>query len=273
MNEKPILFNREMILALHSGRKTQTRRIVKVRNETPPEWATFGSEGHSLTSTGDARPTGSFYWSEEQTPGEPLKALRRWPILPAKHPMAGDWYWTPSPYGKIGDRLWVREAWRVGKPHDQTRPRDILPRVLDRNQGVTVCYEAGGWRSVGPEGRDEPIYPNDKPMPDWAGKLRPSMFMPRAFSRTTLEVTSVCVERLQDISEEDAEAEGVARLSQASDYWRNYQTHTFGPNCDDYTCLSARESYRTLWDSINEERGFGWDTNPWVWVVDFQSAA
>lgn len=99
-----------MVRAILDGRKTQTRRVVKVRNELPPAWATFASEGHSLMQDGKARPVGSFYWSEEQQTEKPITTLRRWPVLPEKHPMAGDWYWTPSPYGKIGDRLWVRET-------------------------------------------------------------------------------------------------------------------------------------------------------------------
>ncbi|CAB3644455.1 hypothetical protein [Trinickia soli] len=160
------------------------------------------------------------------------------------------------PYGQPGDRLWVREAWRVGKPNDTYPPRDILPRLLDRGQGVTVLYEAGGWRSVGPKGRDETVYPDDEPMPDWAGKRRPSMFMPRAFSRITIEVMSVSVERLQEIDWGDAIAEGIRDPRRAA--WR----------VDPVEGCVAK--YRELWDSLNAARGLGWDTNPWVWVVEFK---
>lgn len=152
-----------------------------------------------------------------------------------------------SPYGYACDRLWVREAWRVGKPNDATAPRDILPPLLERGQGVTVLYEAGGWRSVGPEGRDEPVYPDDAPMPEWAGRYRPAMFMPRALSRITLEVTCVRIERLQGISEEDAQAEG----------------------CDQRE-INPVGWYAELWDSLNAARGFGWGVNPWVWVIEFR---
>lgn len=154
----------------------------------------------------------------------------------------------PCPYGQTGDRLWVREAWRVGKPHDTTRPRDILPPLIERGQGVTVLYETGGWRSVGPEGREEPIYPDNAAIPDWAGKLRPSIFMPRAFSRITIEVTGVRVERLQDISEKDAQSEGVEK--------------------SDDPIFPYAFAYGRLWEELHGKGS--WYVNPWVWVVEFK---
>lgn len=118
-------------------------------------------------------------------------------------------------------------------------------------------YGAGGSRAHNAAGEyeNDPCYPLTLPV--WAGKGRPSIHMPRVASRTNLEVTGVRVERLQDISEADAEAEGI-------DFLRHV------PDADE--TLSARDLYRILWDTINEARGFGWNTNPWVWVVEFPSA-
>lgn len=143
-----------------------------------------------------------------------------------------------SPYGGRGGRLWVREAWRAMAEHNGSRPLDIP------------------WRS--------PIVYEASRHPDTSfGKLRPGMFMPRWASRITLEVTGVRVERLQDISEADAIAEGIEPDVQPDDLvplWRNYSTGN--------TTISPVYSYQTLWESINGPGS--WDANPWVWVVEFR---
>ena len=139
---------------------------------------------------------------------------------------------VPCPYGMPGDRLWVREAWRALRRFDSMPPLDIEWRSM-------VAYEAdtptGDYRQA-PHGR--------------MGKLRPPIHMPRWASRITLEVTGVRVERLQDISSEDSLAEGI------------YPTSTgLYPG-------SPRAAYRNLWEEINGPGS--WDTNPWVWVVEFR---
>lgn len=136
------------------------------------------------------------------------------------------------PYGQPGDRLWVREAWRALRRFDSMPPLDIEWRSM-------VAYEAdtptGDYRQA-PHGR--------------MGKLRPPIHMPRWASRITLEVTGVRVERLQDISSEDSLAEGI------------YPTSTgLYPG-------SPRAAYRNFWEAINGPGS--WDTNPWVWVVEFR---
>ena len=126
------------------------------------------------------------------------------------------------PYGIPGDRLWVRETW-------------------NGNRDIGIAYKA-----------TDPLM-NGCP---W----RPSIHMPRWASRITLEVTNVQVERVQDISEEDAKAEGVC-------------IHNFS-ECQRENNLAFwelyRHGFRSLWDSINGKRGYGWDSNPWVWVVKFK---
>lgn len=126
-------------------------------------------------------------------------------------------YRVPWPYGDIGDRLWVRETFA------------FYPKTF---YGDKVLY-----RAVSEQ---------------WALPWKPSIFMPRRASRITLEITMVRVERVQEISEEDAIAEGV-RMNNST-HWET----------------EARESFRRLWDSLNAKRGFGWDKNPWVWVIEFK---
>lgn len=157
--------------------------------------------------------------------------------------------WNPAvmdprcPYGQRGDRLWVRETWTQACVH---------PR-----QGDEVFYRADG--EVAPE--FEP----------WI----PSIHMFRWASRILLEIVSVRVERLQDISEADAMAEGLTALT------KDGRTIKFGipdmdgePGTDDIGwpwstwLLSARGAYRKLWESINGPGS--WEANPWVWVIEFK---
>lgn len=149
-----------------------------------------------------------------------------------------------QPRYAAGDRLYVREAWHAARSLDSTRPRDI-PRDSDIEHAAT----ARGYAEIGLK-----------------GKLRPSMFLPRWASRLTLIVTDVRVQRLQDISEADAIAEGIARSPHANeDQWIDYPAGSSAAGWTD-----PRDSFRTLWDSLNAERGFGWDANPWVTATTFE---
>jgi len=138
------------------------------------------------------------------------------------------------PYGKTGERLWVREAWAADAQVDAVAPRDL-------SRGEPILYPADGvTRTSGCSMISQ-------------GRCRPSIHMPRWASRILLEITAVRVERLQDVSEEQSEAEGVEFLRAAPDF--------------DET-LTAKQLYEILWDHIN---GAGaWDANPWVWVVEFK---
>ena len=91
------------------------------------------------------------------------------------------------------------------------------------------------------------------------GKWQPSIFMPREASRLTLRVVGVRVERVRDISEAEAQREG----------WF-YQNHDLSKRYDPVTMDTARKWFAALWDSINAKRGYSWDSNPWVWVVEFE---
>lgn len=158
---------------------------------------------------------------------------------------------TKCPYGGTSDRLWVRETWAARLDQDHVRPND-LPRG-------TVGYWADG-----------PARCCNTGCPGAAGKVRPSIFMPRWASRITLEITGVRIQRVQKISEEDAEAEGIdIVIDQHRSPW------CASAGSDGCACggKSNREHFALLWDSINAKRGFGWDVNPWVWVVEFKRVA
>lgn len=142
------------------------------------------------------------------------------------------------PYGSPGDRLWVRETFAY---------EPIEKRY--------VIFTDGGTK-----------YPNGTYIPDFVNpsglKWLPSIRMPRWASLITLEITSIRVERVQDISIKDVMAEGVP---EAIDYQRS-DDGDFMIRDDE----RMKEEFIDLWNSINEKRGFGWDFNPWVWVIEFK---
>jgi len=91
-------------------------------------------------------------------------------------------------------------------------------------------------------------------------KKQPSIFMPRPLSRITLEISDVCVERLQEISEEDAMAEGVGKAFEGRTREGRALIET----------SSHRAGFQLGWNTLNAKRGFGWNKNPWVWVISFR---
>lgn len=141
------------------------------------------------------------------------------------------------PYGVPGDRLWVREAaWY----DDEFGGRVFF---VDTNE---VRFKDGRTGGLTPH----PITEESLAVTGSQVK-RSGRYMPRWASRITLEVTAVRVERVQDIDEWGVRAEGLRRPDD-------------GPN--------IVASFRRLWNDINERRGYGWDVNPWVWVVEFRRA-
>lgn len=151
---------------------------------------------------------------------------------------------TRCGYGDVGDRLWVRETWRTRREWDSFSPRNI-PLGIGSDDPANY-----------PWFREQYVHYETNPENNGSlhGKVRQSIFMPRWASRITLEITGVRVERLQEISEADSKAEG------CPGYVRFSRIDT--PKCSDW--------YRLLWDSLNAKRGFGWDVNPWVWVLEFK---
>jgi hypothetical protein len=143
------------------------------------------------------------------------------------------------PYGVPGDRLWVREA---------------------------ICRSGGYLQYEADTKTSRHLWPAD-----WKRDARIGMFMPRWASRLTLEVTDVRVQRLQDISEEDATAEGV--IFDADEGAHRVDgvalPRADHPNHATIGWVSARRAFEHLWDSINAKRA-PWDSNPWVWAVAFK---
>ena len=168
---------------------------------------------------------------------EPRAMFYAWGASAAGMTEINEWPPRPCPYGVPGHRLWVKETFTCTDFHYPDAPVDE---------------------------RDDTIFYRADPLPCWEGeeheiRWRPSIFMPRWASRITLEVTDVRVERLYDISEADAVAEGLRSTSDDC---------AWHVEDDRHRAVDPRDSYASLWESIN---GAGaWDANPWVWVVSFK---
>jgi hypothetical protein len=164
-----------------------------------------------------------------------------------------------SPYGIPGDRLWVRETWQA--IHVYIDPE--TGHGDDVEAAPSIPKAPGTWWSVVYAAADpQAAYHRDDRGFGW----RPGIHMPRWASRITLEVTSVRVERVQDISEADARAEGVRPFFEAYEHIGRDQRICTGEYARD---APYRASYACLWDEINGDRAL-WSSNPWVWVVEFQ---
>jgi len=151
------------------------------------------------------------------------------------------------PYGQPGDRLWVRETWRPAYDAELFCCVEYRVDGLRRKPDAGTLTDDQGHRFAD-------ACPDD---PRLHMHWRPSIHMPRWASRLTLDVLSVDVQRLQDISEADARAEGC--------------THTgIGPLVSADEIETARDQFARLWDSIHAARGYSWASNPWVWVIEFR---
>jgi len=215
MGDHPILFSAPMVRALLAGTKTQTRRIV---------------------------PAGKVYDDISSEAHEDFE-IQGW--LDCSH---GDTLSAADVRVRVGDRLWVREAY--SGPYDLT---GTPPRDWDY-PSTPIHFWADG----------------DPTWGDWT-KPKPAIHMPRWASRLTLTVTDVRVERLQDISDEDAEAEGCPECSVCDGVgWINSGPDG-GWQCTGEGCGDAyRDQYARLWDTINGPGS--WDANPWVAAYSFSVA-
>ncbi len=214
MKERPILFSGPMVRAILEGRKTQTRRAVKT-----------DLVSYNLATC-------------EEGPLDARQIKNQ----------------VKCPYGKPGDRLWVRENWYY---YDKYESRNFCEtrKIPYSPDGVMPGAEGFHLRRI----RYEATEGNPDPVSPW--RIRPSIHMPRWASRITLEITGLRVERLNDISEADAVAEGVRYMGEGE----GYEDYCLGPGT---WCTSAKASFASLWVSINGSDSLS--ANPWVWVLEFK---
>jgi hypothetical protein len=262
-NEKPILFSTDMVQAILAGRKTQTRRVV---NPQPADhhWEMFNSAEY---------PNGRKYTHHLN-----LVECDRGQFLHSWHSL-GDHIDSSEecnqrilcPYGKPGDLLYVRETWKPTGWSMDGSDWNIAYKAGGSNMIVPHMFDDGDnqkeqdfWMKLSdqlddagcPFDEDTFMYQNVGEYLPW----KPSIHMPKNASRIWLRVKDVRVERLQQISEQDAVAEGI-EVDEMNHVVRNNDVNWGG----------AVGEFANLWDSINADRGFSWESNPWVWAVEFET--
>ncbi|MGG4624019.1 hypothetical protein ACLPHD_06555 [Serratia odorifera] len=243
MKERPVILNSEMVRAILDGRKTQTRRVMKVQPK-PSE----------------TRP-GDFWFSSKKL--ESMVHVSD--FMPGSSPIADCHLFFQEhccPFGQVGDRLWVRETWGVVS-HDLDENGRIIDWIPDRPAKAIHEMPFGNGYYSG-----HAIYAADGEFvwgdDDGHGERscwKPSIHMPRTACRILMEITAVRVERLNDISQEEAQAEGMGLTGWVPSY-SNPDNAGFDETFTPY------DNFAMLWESIYGVDS--WNANPWVWVIEFR---
>ncbi len=234
MKERPILFSGEMVRAILDGRKTQTRRVCSPKLQE--KFANYREYWHGKDNDCFSIAFGGYHGGGGERITRAMLAERFCP------------YGAPAVESRPNDRLWVRETWLELEPdmrHDAYKGKYEITGIGGRRAVNCVSYRADCDRE------------SDRIRAEYGYKWRPSIYMPRWASRITLEIKSVRVERLCEITDRDAQAEGVDDQPLA--------TQLVAPGTPNY-----RQAFAELWDSINGKNpDRSWSDNPWVWVIEF----
>lgn len=234
---KPILFNTEMVRANLEGRKSCTRRVIKPQ---PDEKHTYPLG--FVTDSTEKKEVGCFGFGI----GE----------------YGGSIQYAKPPY-QPGDILYVRETWQCWRAHRYEATADI--RFRAGGDDVRLQFANGNTDSINRLDYDTFVH-------KWFshnGEWKPSLFMPKEAARIWLKVTDVRVERLQEITPKDAEREGVGNLFYDD---IGYSEKNYGTEVDPEYGI-AKEQFAWLWESTVKKSDldlYGWDANPWVWVIEFE---
>lgn len=235
LKERPILFSAPMVRAILDGRKSMTRRVVKLSDKDLHDDSAYLNGGSAAVALGHG--VGRIVeWREQNG---------QWFGLSGYTTVAN----IDCPYGQVGDRLWVRETFTTDRVYKDS---DIV-------DGDTV------YRASMPVSYTWPDHLYDLTPPKW----KPAIHMPRWASRIDLEITGVRVERFQAITPEDAIAEGLVTMPEFN--WTAQKptgrilAETAG---SPPYWASPKTAFESLWENIN---GAGsWEANPFVWVVSFR---
>lgn len=213
--ERPIAYTRDNIIAILAGRKRMTRRIVKPQ---PPSRAAV----HALAGTGY-----SWYRVPETTRKGTFRVAG--PVWAVRQLMGCEPADLVCPFGVAGDSLWIREGWRTERKFDEMNGTQLAEHFRQPFIDCPIAYDAGGAFALA----DNPV--------KIPGRLRAARYMPRWASRIDQKLEKIGIQQIDDITIEDAKAEGVG----------------------------TRLEFMELWEEINGKRpGCDWSSDPWVWVLE-----
>ncbi|HDZ0731651.1 TPA: hypothetical protein RRT60_002774 [Klebsiella pneumoniae] len=242
MKERGMIFNSEMVRAILDGRKTQTRRIMKVQPESNQLGLLL------ITDSTKHSDIGKYHWAESNATGNHVRSKL-----------------FSSPFGAVGERIWVRETWATLGNEDGCYVdwEDNLCKGDERS--AARIYRASCEQRPGDYGLwsipDDAYWKPHTKEHKFEGAWRPSIHMPRWASRILMEITDVRVERLNAISEEDARAEGIIDGG-CLNCGEPEPCGCANPEPD------ATDAFAYLWQSIYGQDN--WNANPWVWVIEFK---
>ena len=249
MKERPIIMSSGSVRAILEGRKTQTRRIVK---PLPIE--------HYYFIHPEEEPGMRVTWKD-------FEIYDPWEELPPF-----------CPYGKVGDRLWVRETWvsllhtspMTGEPLEPKNGdklithasyREVNGKKIWRYDGEVIAYKATSTVTFCDGDGFSGDLANKEEMAQW----RSPIFMPKKFSRIMLEITNIRVERLGEITEQDAIAEGISTdLAIKCNNWKPSMSDPDSGGKPNYLA-----GFWHTWDSIHKDPHNRF-LDPWVWVIEFK---
>ena len=227
---KPILFNTEMVRAILDGRKTVTRRLIKPQPKSKLCYTFAGSHKKDIGRWGYPSKTAHEFWGEEFKLPDDI----------AEEELKKKW----NPPYHTDDVLYVRETWAPIYPNKES------------NEVCGYIYEEDSLEEY------DNRYPDGKDY-QWGGKWKPSIHMPKEASRIWLKVKNVRLERLQEITEEQAKAEGAI----------DNRGFIHSPDNEYDDIHTAKEYFEQIWKSTIKKTDidcYGWDANPWVWVIEFE---
>lgn len=242
MKERGMIFNSEMVLAILDGRKTQTRRIMKVQPESNQLGLLL------ITDSTKHSDIGKYHWAESNATGNHVRSKL-----------------FSSPFGAVGERIWVRETWATLGNEDGCCIDWEGNLCKGDERSAARIYRASCEQRPGDYGLwsipDDAYWKPHTKEHKFEGAWRPSIHMPRWASRILLEITDVRVERLNAISEEDARAEGIIDGG-CLNCGEPEPCGCANPEPD------ATDAFAYLWQSIYGQDN--WNANPWVWVIEFK---